>query len=472
MQQIGRRAAGSEFFWTGIALVVMLGACAVIAASLLTVSPTLVAAGVLAALACGLILYYPYVGIIVFLGLLFLRLDQFFPLIMKLRLPMLVSSFTLFAWLVQVVTKRATFRGRPELAWTAAFAATMVLSSYKVPGISNTVEAVLHGVKLWLMVLLLHQLLNSEQRASAAIKFLLFFTVCLSLSGVYGWLTGTTALNEHGTLRAQIGVGDFDDPNDLAAGLVIAVPIALLLLLRGESALTRLWGGLSLCALLAGIYLCNSRGGMLALGVGVGVFMIHHLGWTRGCLLGMVALALMFLFGPDRFSPDTMAGDDSSMGRIHAWEAGLRMFTHSPLIGVGYNQFEENHTIPAHNSFVHALAEAGFLNAMAWIGMNYWAILTLTRLRRRKEAAGSGESLTAYGAALQAAVLASLTAGMFLSHAYRAVPLVPVGLAIALGSLGGVRPRSRFGDLPHYLVVPLLTVGMVVLIYIATKVLQ
>src|SRR5688572_5002950 len=114
MQHLGRRAADTDIFWTGLALLVMLGAGAVIAGGLLTMSPVLVAACVLALLACGIILRYPYVGIILFLGLLFLRLDQFFPIITTLRLPIMVSSFTLFAWLVQLFTKRETFRWRPE----------------------------------------------------------------------------------------------------------------------------------------------------------------------------------------------------------------------------------------------------------------------------------------------------------------------------------------------------------------------
>src|SRR5207249_3418179 len=81
------------------------------------------AAGGLAVIECSIILYCPYVGIMLFLAMLYLRPESYFPPITKLHLPLLLSCFTLFAWLVQVLLKRETCRWRTELAWMAAFAA-------------------------------------------------------------------------------------------------------------------------------------------------------------------------------------------------------------------------------------------------------------------------------------------------------------------------------------------------------------
>src|SRR5207244_319633 len=90
-------------------------------------------------------------------------------------------------------------------------------------------------------------------------------------------------------------------------------------------------------------------------------------------------LVLLTVMGPERYTTASIKGDDSAIGRILAWQAGLKMFEESPVIGVGYKEFPKRHVLTAHNSFMLALAESGFLGAMAWVGLNYWALLTLAR---------------------------------------------------------------------------------------------
>jgi O-antigen ligase len=210
---------------------------------------------------------------------------------------------------------------------------------------------------------------------------------------------------------------------------------------------------------------------MLALCVALGVFLIYSLGWKKGCALGAVALAALLVFAPNRFSSDSLDHDDSSLGRIEAWEAGLQMFQRSPLLGVGYDQFEERHVIPAHNSLVHGLAESGLFNAIAWVGLNYWAILTLVRLRRSQNREGeepAGGVWPGYPAALQAGLLASLTAGVFLSHTFRPVPLIPVALAAALGGIAGLKGEKN--DWVHALAVVGLTLVFIGMVYVVVAV--
>jgi O-antigen ligase len=264
-------------------------------------------------------------------------------------------------------------------------------------------------------------------------------------------------------------VGPFlNDPNRLCAVLVFSVPLALILALRGTSRTQRAYGWAALAVLLSNVYLTNSRGGTIALAVALGVLLIHFIGWFRGCLLAAGVLALMLAFGPDRFHPD-LQGDDSAMGRIMAWEAGLRMFEESPLFGVGYDQFIERHPLTAHNAFMLALAETGFLGALAWLGLNYWAVLTATRVRRAQRLAPSPGFLLEYGAPLQAGLLATLAASFFESTTYSLFPLIAVALASALGGLAPrtePRPRNWY----HFLLILCLTVGSVFLMYVLAKV--
>jgi len=468
MHDLGRRTLSTELFWTGLAVLSMFGAGGVIALALLKISPILVVAGILAVLGCSVVLFRPFLGILLFLTLMYWRPELYAPGVAEMRLPLLLSFLTLFAWLIQVVMKRETCIWRPELAWVGAFGVTMLLSAAQVPGGKTLVLCLLDASRLWLLVLILQQLLNSTQRASVALQLFLALTVIVSLYAIYGWVTETTVLNEHGVKRAIVAVGDFDDPNDLSAALVIPVPIALLLVMRARSIWGKLWGLTALGILVTAIYLCDSRGGMLALCVALGVFLVHQLGVKRGIMLGAVALVVLLAFGPQRFKTDSVQGDDSTLGRIQAWNAGLGMFRKSPLIGVGYDQFEKRHPIPAHNSLVHSLAECGLLNALCWVGMNYWALLTLWRLRKAEWVGKVSGVWLGYPAALQAGLLASLTAGMFLSHSYRPIPLIPVAFAAALAGIAQLRGTKH--DWVHVLGVGLLTLTLVGMIYVAVAV--
>jgi O-antigen ligase len=465
--------ARSDGFRNALGLILMLAGGAVIAGGLLTSSPLVIFAGALALVVCAFILNQPFWGVIAFLFVLFIRAELISESLVKMRLPILLSSFTLFAWIVQVVLKRERFRWRTETGWMLAFTVALILSTYRLPSMSDTVEGLMDTAKLLCLFLLLQQLVTDERRANVAIAGLLVLTVVLALISIWGFYHGR-ALMENGIPRATVAGGGFDDPNDLAAVLVAGVPICLLYLARAKAVLVRVLSAVALAILTLNIYLTNSRGGMIAFGVAVSVYLLYQLGWKRGLVIGLVALSLMVAFGPERFSAESVKGDDSSMGRILAWRHGLKMFESNPLMGVGYGEFSKLHGMTAHNSFVLALSEGGFPGALLWVGLNYWPILTLVRLRRKQREAGSTGVWAGYTVALQAAIFGLIAAQMFLSHTYRPIPLVYLALASALGIIGtrslardeGVTLESP-PDWPHYVAVFGITLVAVVVLYIA-----
>lgn len=466
MQHAVGRLLRSDTAWTLLTAAAMAAVVAVIAGGLLRLPTPLVLVGVGGLLALGLIVAQPYLGLMLFLALHYL-LGILFPQnaqIESLRLPLCVSSLTLFAWLIHLLGRGERFTWTPHLGWMLLFAAAIIGSAYRLPDSGLLMEAILHSGRLALLFLLLQQLPRTESRFRILLHAFLLFNVGLALSAIYGWWSGSGAILDRGRMRAVVMSGNFSDPNDLAAHLAIALPLALLFAWQPGSRLRRLWGGTALGILLVAIWLCGSRGGLLAAGVGLGVLVIQRVGWTLGA---PVALALGAVLALGSVSPlgESLETDDSAMGRVEAWHAGLAMFQQRPLLGVGYEQFAVHHKIGAHNTFVHGLAEGGILTALAWVAIHYWALLTLSRVRR----SGEGDSLGGYAAALQAGLLAALTAGMFLSHTYRPIPLIPIGLAAALGILAGKAGRGRGPDWPHYVAVPVITLAGIGLIYLALR---
>lgn len=469
-----------------LALAAMAVACAGVGIALLLLPPLIVAAGTLALMVCAAIAWRPHWGATVTLMLLYIPVEVYLPRVAAIASPLVMSALTFFAYTLALLRRREQFRWRAELGWVGMFGVTILLATAQVPGNEVLAACAFDVAKLVLMFTALQQLLNSEDRAYATMKWLVLAASVLALVAVYGWVTGSAVLMEHGMPRAIVAMDNFDDPNDLAAALVIAVPLALLLFLRGGNPATRFGGVTAFAILVTAIALTNSRGGMLALGVALVVMLQFRYGWTRPMLIMGAALGLLLVFGPDRFNPESVRGDDSAIGRLEAWQAGLEMLARDPLFGVGYDQFERRHIIPAHNSFIHALGEGGLLNGLAWVGMNYWALLTLIRLRRWNPDPADPEVsqpaspdawppppppvLPAYGAALQAALMASLTAGMFLSHGYRLVPLIPVALAAALGGVADQWPHPRRNNLAHYVAIPAILFAGIVVFYVIVRV--
>lgn len=463
MQRAGRLLR-SDAAWSLLTAVAMAGVAVGIAGGLLRLPTPLVLVGVGGSLALALILAQPYIGLVVFLALHYF-LGILFPQnaqIESLRLPLCVSSLTLVAWLVHLLGRGERFTWTPHLGWMLLFAVAIVASAYRLPDNGLFVEAVLHAGRLALLFLLLQQLPWTEGRLGILLHSFLLFNVGLALSAIYGWFTGSGAILDRGRMRAVVMAGSFNDPNDLAAHLAIALPLALLFAWQRGSGLRRLWGVVALGILLVALWLCGSRGGLLATGVGLGVLAIRRLGWAAAV---PVALLIAF-FALGNLAPlgESLAADDSAMGRVEAWRAGLSMFQQSPLVGVGYEQFSAHYRIGAHNTFVHALAEGGLFSAVTWVGIHYWALLTLARVRRSEE----GEGLSGYAAALQAGLLAALTAGLFLSHTYRPIPLIPVGLAASV-AIVAQKSERRASDWPHYLAVPAVVLAGIGVIYLVTR---
>jgi O-antigen ligase len=97
---------------------------------------------------------------------------------------------------------------------------------------------------------------------------------------------------------------------------------------------------------------------------------------------------------------------------MEAWKTGFDLFISSPIVGVGQGQFVEHHYLTAHNSYVLALAETGFVGFILWGAVLYVSVkillLAVLRYRDRPEA----KVALSWGLALLAS-LAGLCVGIF-----------------------------------------------------------
>ena len=177
------------------------------------------------------------------------------------------------------------------------------------------------------------------------------------------------------------GAGMFHDPNDFCVLLAFAVQLGLYRLLdKGGSSMRLLWLG-PLALLLTAIVLTRSRGGLLALLVGLAVVLVMRYGKRVGlALVLLIPVALLALGGSRQTDFSTSSG--TAQERVQVWADALMKLRSSPLFGIGRNQFTKDSRLVAHNSYLHCFAELGILGGGCFVGGIF---LTLRHFYRRRD---------------------------------------------------------------------------------------
>jgi hypothetical protein len=225
------------------------------------------------------------------------------------------------------------------------------------------------------------------------------------------------------------GLGFVNDPNDLAATLVAIIPLSLALRRKGARVRNILMT-LSVMAIIYGIYLTRSRGGVIALAGVLALVVRERLGRTLS--IASAVAAVMALVALDFAGGRTMSLDASARGRLWAWSEGLQMLKWSPIWGVGFGNYGQYNERVAHNSFVHCFAELGLVGYFIWLSL---VVLTLVDIRALGRQDREAAELPRWGRALMLSLVGFLIGGFFLSRAYDVMLFILVGLAIAMTSL-------------------------------------
>jgi putative inorganic carbon (hco3(-)) transporter len=251
-----------------------------------------------------------------------------------------------------------------------------------------------------------------------------------------------TAEDDEGREDPRIrGLGLMHDPNDLAMGLTVALGL-IGGAWKAKLQLRHLLLAAAAGALVYGIYLTRSRGGAVALAVVVWRFAARRIGRVPALVL-LVALgagAMALDFGGGRSL--SIQPDDSASERLVAWTEGLEMLKAQPILGVGYGQFLDHHTLTAHNSLVLCFAETGLLGCFFWVGL---IVVTLLELHGLKNLPGDepfDDMVRQWAEGLQLSLIGFMTAAFFLSRTFAPTLYLIIGLSAALAAIARDADRS------------------------------
>jgi O-antigen ligase len=224
--------------------------------------------------------------------------------------------------------------------------------------------------------------------------------------------------------------GELQDPNEVA--LVVTAGGATLLI---AFALRRRNAGWTLAALIGVplvmwcVIASQSRGGIVAMGFVAGAYFIKRFGIAGAAAGAALAFPMMALGG--------RSGEDADMStqlRYEAWDAGLDMFKHSPIFGVGTRQYGDYFFLTAHNSYVLTLAEMGMIGMVLFVSILVLNVkMLLVGVRELTGVPGAAAART-WGLALLAGFGGILFQIFTLSFAYHAMLWIYFGLAGAWAS--------------------------------------
>jgi putative inorganic carbon (HCO3(-)) transporter len=388
------------------------------------------------------------------------------------------------------------FRGQALIATTPFFLLLLLLAVNVVstalsehPGVAydKTITLALEGVLLYLLVV-------NVVRTPADLRVMIWAVV--AAAALLGALTLAHLLSGNrldpylGFAKPDAGyaegystefreAGPMGDPNYFAQVMVAALALALLRVRAERSRLGRTAAAVAVALILTGIVLSYSRGAALAVAIVLLGLLITGVVRLRYALALVVVAGVIIATVPgysDRLSTLTAvrgataasgsagAADNSTRSRATEMLAAWYAFRDHPVLGVGpgvfpayYEQYAQHVGIQtiarvrhgpqageqpqraAHDMYLGIAAERGLVGLSVLFGIFALTLVGLARARRLAK----GTPLADAAIGLMLALVAYLTAGIFLSLTYERYLWLLLALAGATCAIAGRMTREN-----------------------------
>jgi O-antigen ligase len=348
--------------------------------------------------------------------------------------------------LVMLLAERAFARESFEFAWPEGclllgFLGAAALSSVTALWPHLAADAVSDLLKMTIVFFFIVNCANTERR----LRGVMWIMVIGGLLPAAGTLRNYLQGNMVDGRAAWVGI--FANPNELAYGLVILLPLAAYLA-TGLGLIPRLaLLGVAL-VYVAAILVTFSRGGVLGLGAVLGLY-----AWRKRSILlqGLVALLVVAgLILAGRFWSrgedfKNLNADVSFRQRLATSQAGLAMFADHPLLGVGLGcsviawplyapeGLYTRGALVTHNTFIQALGETGAIGFIPFILFVGFGLYHARKLALESSGTGSAN----LGAGIEIAVWGFVVCGLSGGYVLTWFPYILFGLAASARQITG-----------------------------------
>jgi len=428
---------------------------------------------VLGAAVLGLAWRSAYIGLLVALAWVYVRPDEFVPGLHHLHMQKLLVFIVLAAMFMRRGERKPILSPGAAQTWAllgilAVVAASVPFAVWKGAAFSTLDRLVRYSVYYFVALALVIDI----PRLRGYLWTLIGASAFLAFAALHNYRTGDVILS--GELQRATGVNAmFEDPNDLAAAMTMALPLAYYSIWGAKSLAGRLFALATVAALVFGVVLTGSRSGTVT------VAALSLLILWRTPRRGLVALCgaamligFWFSASPQYRERILSIGkpgkegqeDPSVVIRREAWAAGKQMFKEHPLIGVGAGNFpnawaqlytdelERPIWKNAHSIYYQLAGELGVVGIAAWGALVFTVFRDNRRVRRRLQRSGHGDGYLRYVTyGVDAALVSLLLNGVFLSILYYPFMFTLASLTAVLTrlthDLGDVEPAEERQEL-------------------------
>lgn len=379
----------------------------------------------------------------IYLAVTILRPQDFLGPLKGTPLVFIVMSVLGCMWLLSNIDKSIkTNIDKFVLVFFVVIILSGLFTLYPSYAVNNAVDV----IKTALIYICIVTIIDTEQKFIRSMWLINVFVSIVALMAVlqqFGYdLTGAGMYWASDKEVWQIrGVGIYDNPNDLAYSILPAAAVSLSCILFDKRNSVKLFSSCILLILTYCLYLTFSRGGFLAyitLCVIILNYAISNVTFKKIVLL-VSACCLVVVFAT---KTKDYRSDESAMGRVEAWSAGMTMITHNPLFGVGKGNFSENHSRDSHNSFVRAGSELGLFGLYVFIGILFWGLRSLRLIIN-----GTGlEQYKMYAVALLAYLCAFMVGSVFSTRTYDILLVIVAAFISVIVRLVLSKNESSFNE--------------------------
>ena len=380
--------------------------------------------------------------------------------------------------LVALGLQKDALRFPPFLVVFAVFV-TWCWVGYASTDYPNTVwQAAYDTVKLWAITLVAANALRTRAQLRF---FMIFFLACFAFYPTRGAYFNYY-IYHHRPFGRAVWKYIYSNPNDLATLTILQLSMAASLLMSEGKNLVRTAAFVGLGVLTLLVFMTQSRGAILALGVFgfAALFYSKHQRLRTVFVVGGV-LAVLVMFAPSSVwqrlramrsvasNVDLRTVDKSDRGsaeqRFEIWRVARKIIADHPAFGVGIGAYPLAHYVYAqnpefkgtahgyrdtHSTFLNVAAEAGFPGLLLYLGIFGTVALHAEKTRRRARDAVPRTARQLLF--LELGLLAFFIAGVFgsyshLSFAYVHAVLVWAFAEMVDGELVARAPR-RGGTVP------------------------
>jgi len=403
----------------------------------------------------GMSLLFPYLGLLGYIIIYFLRVGEVYPALGSIRFELLAGVYVLIRMFIAGTPSAARLWSNPTTKALAAFIMVVFLSVPFAVSPDVSWEWAIYYLKRFIFAFMVLAAVDTREKLKGFFWTFSLMTCWVALEPFLGYLGGQAFVAQD-VFRIRGSTGYFDNPNALANTTSQALPLLWGLLLSTRSKITKafLFALGVFCLVL--IVMTGSRGGGLGVAVLGGVLVWQSKNRARAGVLGFCAfLFILAIMGPRyraRHGTTLQLGqsDGSAHSRIMGLQHGFSMLVRRPILGVGIGCYPEARSrwfgwgLWAHNHYGQLMGELGLIGTAVWT----WLIISIFRNLSNAKILCSGAGgrsppdMLAYANAVQALFIMRLVVGMTVHSLYGEVWYVFAAVAVQLALITQVEQEQ------------------------------